>query len=423
MIERRQLFLFCSLFAAVVAVLGMIYFAFMLPPKAVLYEDMREADAAEIVNVLEKQGIEYRLEDDGHRILVPRDEVSHARVLVAGSGIAMGGVVGFELFNETDMGLTEFAQKVNYQRALQGELARTIMSMDGIAFARVHLSLPERSMFRAAQTPPKAAVTLQTESGATIEPAWVLGIQQLVSAAVTNLPAREVAVLDHHGRLLSEVPVEGGEAAGPLDERSALEEFFRARARSVTERLVPGLRFDIRVLAIPGGSAPLPTMQSDKLAGEAALAPAPEAGAVSGRPSRNFRLQIVFRTEMDLDEDERAHVFNAIVDATGIDLSRGDVLRFEAGSLAKYPATDSAPKATGSSDPLPPHAAGPGGFADDPAEGLFGSAWAWTMAGFLAVLVLIALRRRSDLSAEQQQSFADLLGEKLALEEGFDDER
>ncbi len=153
--ERRQLILFGALFALVVAVLAGTYFAFLRPGYAVLYENIREADAAEIIAVLDKQGIDYRLEDDGHRVLVPDDEVGRARVLVAGSGVAMGGVVGFELFNDTDMGLTEFAQKVNYQRALQGELARTIMGMDGIVFARVHLSLPERTLFRAEQAGPR----------------------------------------------------------------------------------------------------------------------------------------------------------------------------------------------------------------------------------------------------------------------------
>src|SRR5690606_28469829 len=164
-LERKQLIVFAGLFSAVVILLSLGYFLFLKPDFGVLYEDIRETDAAAIVAELEAEGIEYRVADNGHRVLVPREDIDQARVLVAGSGIAMGGVVGFELFNDSDMGLTEFAQKVNYQRALQGELARTIMMMDAVEFARVHLSIPERSLFRADASEPKAAVTVERQRG------------------------------------------------------------------------------------------------------------------------------------------------------------------------------------------------------------------------------------------------------------------
>ena len=119
--QRRQIILVAALFTAVVGLLAILYAVFLRPSYSVLYEGLREADAAQIVTELEKQGIPYRLADSGRRILVPEGDADKARVVIAGSGITTGGVVGFELFNEADMGLTEFAEKVNYQRALQGE--------------------------------------------------------------------------------------------------------------------------------------------------------------------------------------------------------------------------------------------------------------------------------------------------------------
>ncbi|WEK46124.1 MAG: flagellar basal-body MS-ring/collar protein FliF [Candidatus Andeanibacterium colombiense] len=425
--ERRQLILFGGLFAAIVLVLGLLYFAFLRPGYAMLYEDMRESDAAAIVAVLDKQGIEYKLEDNGHRIMVPEDEVSRARVLIAGSDVAIGGVVGFELFNETDMGLTEFAQKVNYQRALQGELARTIMGMEGIAFARVHLSMPERTLFRANQAGPKAAVTLQTQDGVVLDPARVLGIQQLVSAAVTDLPAREVAVLDHRGRLLSAVPIEGEEAPQVLDEQSALEEYYRARARGVAEKLIPGVPFDVRVLAVAKSAEPLPdaapTQSTQAVAAPAADAPPSSTPATSTSTSpgeRNFSLRIAFQTEMELTGEDRELLRTAITHATGLEPGRGDVLRFEVGTLTTFAPAPlmGQPEAV----PLPPIAK-PSNIDRAMSGNWFASAWLWGMLAILAVFILILLRRRSRLSPDEQQSFADMLAENLALKEGFADGR
>ncbi|HTN14558.1 MAG TPA: flagellar basal-body MS-ring/collar protein FliF [Sphingomonadaceae bacterium] len=404
--ERRQFLLIGAILAGVIAVLAIVWFAFLRPGYGILYEDLREADAAEIVAVLDKQGIEYRLEDEGRRLLVPEEEVGRARVLVAGSGAAMGGTVGFELFNEADMGLTEFAQKVNFQRALQGELARTIMGMEGISFARVHLSLPERTLFRANQTGPKGAVTLQMQGNAALDPARVSGIQQLVASAVPDLPAREVAVLDHRGRLLNALPVEGAAIPAELDERSALEEYYRARVRGVAEKLIPGVPFAVRVLAVPADDGGASSSPSPLPASSSSPSPAP----------RNFRLRIALRTEMELGVEDRELLKSAIANTTGLEPQNGDILRFEAGPLEDFATQGSAilPAAAPEQPPLAPIAA-PEHFAVS--GSLFGSVWFWALLAIPAVLLLIAFRRRSRLSPDEQQSFAELLGEKIALAE------
>ena len=148
--DARQIRMVLLMLAAVVAILAILWFALLRTNFVPAYQNIRQADASAIVAELDSAGIPYRLANDGHDILVPEEQASDARVAVAGSEVAIGGTVGFELFNDSDMGLTEFAQKINFQRAMQGELSRTIMMMDGIEFARVHLAIPERSIFRAA---------------------------------------------------------------------------------------------------------------------------------------------------------------------------------------------------------------------------------------------------------------------------------
>jgi flagellar M-ring protein FliF len=141
------------------------YWLFIRATYVPLLTNLAPQDAADIVKVLDDRKIPYRLGDEGRTVLVASDKADGARIELVGSELPMRGQVGFELFNQSDMGLTEFAQKINYQRALQGELARTILLMDGIEAVRVHLGLPERGVFRDIQVQPKASVTLILKSG------------------------------------------------------------------------------------------------------------------------------------------------------------------------------------------------------------------------------------------------------------------
>ena len=411
--QRRQIILGATLFAAIVGMLAILYAAFLRPSYTVLYENLREADAAQIVTELEKQGIAYRLADNGHSVLVPEDVADKARVAIAGSGIAMGGVVGFELFNEADMGLTEFAEKVNYQRALQGELARTIMMMDGIAFARVHLSLPERTLFRTAKATPKAAVTIQTAAARMLDARQVAGIQRLVASAVADMPAHDVAVLDHKGDLISPAapPTADG---GAMDERTALTAYFRARAQSVAEKLLPGLAFELRV-----------TVQSESNGGVNAVPFPPSTPAKQANPGepsaaalreRNFSLRVALRTEADLNTENHALLRQALTDALGLAPERGDILRFETGPLgiagtAQGSDGTDAPgtvAASAQDRAIPAY--------QDPSptlpERLFNR---WTMAALalIALGIALLLRRRARMNAEEQDAFADLLAGHL----------
>src|ERR1700749_2833351 len=162
---RQQLML-----AAVVASIGCVilivaWFLFLRVDYQPLFTALRPADAAKIVADLDRRKVSYRLENGATTILVPAETVDATRLNLMSEDLPLKGTVGFELFNKSDMGLTEFAQKINYQRALQGELARTIMTIDVIDSARVHLSLPEPTVFREDRRAPKASVTLATRQG------------------------------------------------------------------------------------------------------------------------------------------------------------------------------------------------------------------------------------------------------------------
>jgi len=168
----------------------------------VLFAQLDPQDAAAIVNELERAKVSYKLAEGGTKILVDEDLVYKMRLKLMGKGVPLRGGVGFEIFDHNDFGMTEFAQKINFQRALQGELARTIMAFDEVKFARVHLVMPESSIFKQTKSPTKASVSLLMKGDAHLSPEQIGGIQRLVAAAVPGLEAERVTILDQRGMAL-----------------------------------------------------------------------------------------------------------------------------------------------------------------------------------------------------------------------------
>ena len=162
---QRQILLAVGVVVIAVFLLGSVYFVFLRKPDVILFSNLRPTDAATIVAELDKKKVPYRLADDGTTILVSADKVDATRLGILSQDLPLKGSVGFELFNKSDIGLTEFAQKINYQRALQGELSRTIMAIDAVDTARVHLSLPEDTIFRDDKRSPKASIALTLKPG------------------------------------------------------------------------------------------------------------------------------------------------------------------------------------------------------------------------------------------------------------------
>lgn len=195
----------------------------------VLFSGMKPQDASVMLSELDKQKIPYRLEADGTAILVPQDVVHRTRILLLGQDLPLHGAVGFELFNNADFGMTEFAQRINYQRALQGEITRTILSLSNVESARVLIALPEQGLFRRGGGAPTASIAIALRDGRSLTPEQVLGIQRLVSASIPDIESRNVTIVNQHGVALT--------AAGEDEEGAAAADARLALKRSTEEYL------------------------------------------------------------------------------------------------------------------------------------------------------------------------------------------
>lgn len=405
--NRRPMALFVAVFAVIVALLVAGYLLFLRTDYVVFAQDLRPEDSAPVVQELEKRGTAYRLSDGGTTILVPEQDADASRVAIAASDVAARGMVGFELFNESDMGLTNFAQKINYQRALQGELARTIMLMEGIESARVHLALPERALFRGDRIEPSAAVTLVMKAGNTADPSRVAGIQRLVAAAVPDLPEAKVVVLDGDGRQVSTGQTSLA-APGEMNERQAIQAYFAARARSAAEPRMAGQEFATRVLLMPIDASGSDSGQTDET-----WVPRDETSG------RNYRLRVLIVSPVTLSSEDQQAVRNLVAEALAFDSARGDALAFETGPVDVATAP---PIAVAGSYTAPAPAPAPRySEAVAPAESPF---WWWAVglafAGIATVLLVARRRRPPELETEAHDAFAGRLRRQLNLMEPND---
>src|SRR5690606_29225929 len=216
---RRLLMVLIGL-GAVALIWGISYWA-TAPSWVPLFQGLELRDAGAVATQLDEAGIEHRLDRDGSLVLVREDELARARVLLAQAGVPAAGRPGFELFDQPSWGMTDFTQRVNYRRALEGELERTIRKMQGVEGAEVHLALNEASVFRRAQDRPlEASVVLRLRPGVRASSELVEGVAFLVASSVDGLQSENVTVLDDAGRVLS-VPAE---AEGGADAAAAQAE-------------------------------------------------------------------------------------------------------------------------------------------------------------------------------------------------------
>lgn len=170
----------------------------------VLYTDLNREDSKKIAVILEEKKIAYTLSDDGKTISIPEDLINKWRLELATMGVNFSGTVGYEVFDKQSFGTTSFVQRVNKQRALEGELIKTIMFINGVKRARVHLSIPENSPFVAEKKPPSASVVLELQRGVTLAENEIKGIASLVSSSVDGMRQEDVVILDHRGKKLSD---------------------------------------------------------------------------------------------------------------------------------------------------------------------------------------------------------------------------
>lgn len=204
-----------------------------------LFSELDPKDAADILARLEERKVPYRLSGDGRTVEVPEPTVHRTRLALAQEGLPRNGVVGLEIMDKYNLGATEFDKRVQYLRAIQGELTRTILQIDGVEAARVHLNVPEPSLFVRDEKPASAAILLRLRPGAALEPAQVRGIMHLVAGSVEGLKPESVTVLDENGKILSADVAEGaGSGGAALNGNLAVQaEFERQLQKSVQSLL------------------------------------------------------------------------------------------------------------------------------------------------------------------------------------------
>ena len=218
-----------------------------------LYGNLSESDASAIVEWLKGENIPYQLASNGHSILIPAGAVYESRLGLASSGLPQGGGVGFEIFDKQSFALTDFVQKVNYSRALQGELARTISSLGPVESARVHLALPEKRLFKDQQQPATASVILKLAASKRLGEAQIEGIVHLVSSSIEGLNPEQVTIIDQNGNVLSRSGDKGmNNTLSPdmLAYQLQVEQRMEERAQTLLDKSLGAKNGLVRVTAV-----------------------------------------------------------------------------------------------------------------------------------------------------------------------------
>ncbi|MCF4165909.1 flagellar M-ring protein FliF [Zavarzinia compransoris] len=233
----RRLLVLGGIAVVVVAFLAFAMNRMMQPTYGLLYGDLDLTDSGRIVEKLEGMNVPYQLSSDGTRIMVPQDQVARLRMAMAEEGVPAGGSMGYEIFDRSDsIGTTSFVQNINHLRALEGEIARSIASIDRIAAARVHLVLPQRQLFARETEAPSASIVLKLKAG-NLDGGQVRAIQQLTAAAVPGLKADRVSIVDDRGNLLAAGDGNLRET-GPAEAVATKTREYETRMRRSLEQLV-----------------------------------------------------------------------------------------------------------------------------------------------------------------------------------------
>ncbi|MCT8960368.1 flagellar basal-body MS-ring/collar protein FliF [Pseudomonas veronii] len=235
--------------AAVAVVVALLLWA-REPEYRVLFSGLGEADGGQIISELDKRAIPYRLSEGGNTILVPGDKMNALRLQLAEQGLPKGGSIGFELLDKQAFGVSQFAEHLNYQRGLEGELARTIESLGPVAKARVHLVMAKQSVFVRDREAARASVVLTLQPGRELGQSQASAIVHLVTSSVPELSVDAVTVVDQNGRLLSQVH---GDTTGPdgtqLDYVHEIERSYQRRIEDILTPLLGSQNVHAQVVA------------------------------------------------------------------------------------------------------------------------------------------------------------------------------
>ncbi len=224
-----------------VATFGSLIYWNSTPDYQVLFSNLSQEDAGEMVAKLKEKKIPFELSPGGTSILVPKEKVYDVRLALTAEGLPKGGGVGFEVFDRTSLGTTDFVQKLNYQRAMQGELARTVKQIKEVEQARVHIVTPKESLFVEEQKKPTASVFLKTRAGLSLSASQVEGIVHLVASAIEGLDPSQITVVDTSGRILSkrnDASLIGQMSTNQLEYQRNLEEGYKRKIQGMLEEVL-----------------------------------------------------------------------------------------------------------------------------------------------------------------------------------------
>jgi len=238
----RQKIITGLVLAGVIAAFGALLLFTNQVTYKVLYSDLKPEDASQIVAWLKNEKIPYRLKQGGATVLVPEDQVYDIRLALASAGLPGGSGVGFEIFDRTGLGTTDFVQHINFQRALQGELERTIAAFPQVKTVRVHLATPKESLFVTQQREPSASVVLGLKNGQELTRSQVKGIVHLVASAVPRLDKDHISIVDTTGAVLYD-PTEPTTSLASLTNAQLvyhrrLEDYYKNKIQSMLEKVL-----------------------------------------------------------------------------------------------------------------------------------------------------------------------------------------
>ncbi len=220
------------------------------PPYGVLFSNLSDQDGGQIVTTLQQQNVPYKYSEGGGAILVPVSMVHDVRLRLASQGLPKGGMVGFEVMENQKLGISQFAEQINYQRGLEGELARTIQTLGAVRAARVHLAIPKQTAFLRDELKPSASVLVSLQPGRALEASQIAGIVHLVSSSVPQLNPASVSVIDQDGNLVSQQrdPLKNaGLDPTQLKYVKEIEAQYQKRVEAILEPLVGKSNFRAQV--------------------------------------------------------------------------------------------------------------------------------------------------------------------------------
>ena len=251
-LSQQQKLAGAAAIALVIALIAGVLMWNRPPEYAVLFSNLDERDGGQIIAALQQQNVPYRMSPTGNAILVPPAQVHETRLRLAAAGLPKGGLAGFELMDGQKLGISQFSEQINYQRALEGELSRTVQAIAAVASARVHLAMPKQTAFLRDDQRPTASVMVNLRAGRVLAENQVAGIVHLVSSSVPRMNAEGVKIIDQNGKLLTEQAdplMRAGLNANQLDYVRLLENAFIDRIDNILVPLVGKGNFGAQVAA------------------------------------------------------------------------------------------------------------------------------------------------------------------------------